>query len=131
MSKGTQARTTDVRFGSKADVTLLNIDVRFAPESGHSSARSGCLLWAKNRHSVVSDRCPLDLQEQTSTNVPSTSVSCQWGYALDHCNALSECSNIQKILQKILLITTGGILIGVAYVSDRCSVLGRQSGQKA
>jgi hypothetical protein len=22
-----------------------NRDVRFAPESGHSSARSGCLLW--------------------------------------------------------------------------------------
>ena len=26
----------DVRFGSKADVTLLNFDVRFTPESGHS-----------------------------------------------------------------------------------------------
>jgi hypothetical protein len=25
-----------VRFGSKADVTLLNYDVRFTPESGHS-----------------------------------------------------------------------------------------------
>jgi hypothetical protein len=25
----------DVRFGSKADVTLLNFDVRFTPESGH------------------------------------------------------------------------------------------------
>jgi hypothetical protein len=24
----------DVRFGSKADVTLLNFDVRFTPESG-------------------------------------------------------------------------------------------------
>jgi hypothetical protein len=24
-----------VRFGSKADVTLLNFDVRFTPESGH------------------------------------------------------------------------------------------------
>jgi hypothetical protein len=30
----------DVRFGSKADVTLLNFDVRFTPESGHSAARS-------------------------------------------------------------------------------------------
>jgi hypothetical protein len=36
----------DVRFGSKADVTLLNFDVRFTPESGHSPTRSGCLLWA-------------------------------------------------------------------------------------
>ena len=27
--------TADVRFGSKADVTLLNFDVRFTPESGH------------------------------------------------------------------------------------------------
>jgi len=34
--------------GSKADVTLLNFDVRFTPESGHSPTRSGCLLWAKN-----------------------------------------------------------------------------------
>jgi hypothetical protein len=25
----------DVRFGSKPDVTLLNFDVRFTPESGH------------------------------------------------------------------------------------------------
>jgi hypothetical protein len=32
-------------FGSKADVTLLNFDVRFTPESGHSPTRSGCLLW--------------------------------------------------------------------------------------
>jgi hypothetical protein len=38
--------TARVAFGSKADVTLLNIDVRFTLESGHSSARSGCLLWA-------------------------------------------------------------------------------------
>jgi len=36
----------NVRFGSKADVTLLNFDVRFTPESGHSPTRSGCLLWA-------------------------------------------------------------------------------------
>jgi hypothetical protein len=37
-------------FGSKADVTLLNFDVRFTPESGHSPTRSGCLLWARSRH---------------------------------------------------------------------------------
>jgi hypothetical protein len=39
-----------VCFGSKADVTLLNFDVRFTPESGHSPTRSGCLLRAINRH---------------------------------------------------------------------------------
>jgi len=27
--------SADVRFGSKADVTLLDFDVRFTPESGH------------------------------------------------------------------------------------------------
>jgi hypothetical protein len=52
-------------------------------------------------------------------------------YALDHGNALSECSNIQKILPKILFLTAGGILLGIAYVSDRCSFLTRQSGPKA
>jgi len=44
-----QSRAIDVCFGSKADVTLLNFDVRFTPESGHSPTRSGCLLWAKSR----------------------------------------------------------------------------------
>ena len=39
-----------VRFGSKADATLLNFDVRFTPGSGHSPTRSGCLLRAKSRH---------------------------------------------------------------------------------
>jgi hypothetical protein len=35
-----------VRFGSKADVTLLDFDVRFTPESGHCPAQLECLLWA-------------------------------------------------------------------------------------
>jgi hypothetical protein len=35
-----------VRFGSKADMTLLNFDVRFTPESGHPSTQSKCPLWA-------------------------------------------------------------------------------------
>ena len=30
--------TLDVRFGSKADATLLNFDVRFTPESGKLGA---------------------------------------------------------------------------------------------
>jgi predicted amidohydrolase YtcJ len=41
-----EAAIGDVRFGSKADVTLLNFDVRFTPESGHSPTRSRCLVWA-------------------------------------------------------------------------------------
>src|SRR6202030_3323773 len=40
----------NVRFGSKADVTLLNFDARFTPESGHSPTRSGCLLRAISGH---------------------------------------------------------------------------------
>jgi hypothetical protein len=35
MGRSSEAGTPRVRFGSKADVTLLNFDVRFTPESGH------------------------------------------------------------------------------------------------
>jgi hypothetical protein len=38
----------NVRYGSKADVTLLNINVYFTPESGHSM---GCLFIAIRRSS--------------------------------------------------------------------------------
>jgi hypothetical protein len=31
--------STDVRFGSKADVGSASVDVRFTPKSGHRSAR--------------------------------------------------------------------------------------------
>jgi len=41
------------RFGSKADVTVLNVDVRFTPESGHRSAVWKCPFWATNRHSAT------------------------------------------------------------------------------
>jgi hypothetical protein len=34
----------DVRFGSKADVTLLNFDVRYSTESGHRLSTLGCPL---------------------------------------------------------------------------------------
>jgi hypothetical protein len=37
----------DVCNGSKADIGLAVVDVRFAPESGHCSARRGCPLCAK------------------------------------------------------------------------------------
>src|SRR5437868_8964376 len=39
---------SNVRFGSKADVTLVNFDVRFTPESRHRSARGQCPLWASS-----------------------------------------------------------------------------------
>jgi hypothetical protein len=42
----------------------------------------------------------------------------------DHWNALSECSNIRKILPKILFLTAAGILIGIAHISDCCSQSG-------
>ena len=45
--------TADVRFGSKADVTLLNFDVRFTPKSGHPSPQSRCLLWANSGHELA------------------------------------------------------------------------------
>jgi hypothetical protein len=38
----------DVRFGSKADIGLAQVDVRFTPESGHCSAQSQCPLCAKS-----------------------------------------------------------------------------------
>src|SRR5262249_40207966 len=36
------SKSADVRFGSKADISAMLIDVRFTAESGHGSARSGC-----------------------------------------------------------------------------------------
>ena len=35
---------------SKADMTLLNFDVHFTPNSGHPSAQSKCPLWARSGH---------------------------------------------------------------------------------
>jgi hypothetical protein len=48
-----------VRFGSKADVTPLNFDVRFTPKSGRPSAQSKCPLWAKTRLMRRSNLPPL------------------------------------------------------------------------
>jgi hypothetical protein len=44
----------DVRFGSKADVTLLNFDVRFTPESGRCRVAVGCPRRAKSRYRTKS-----------------------------------------------------------------------------
>ena len=43
----------DVRFGSLADICSAKRHVRFTPESGHSVARSECLLSANSGHRVV------------------------------------------------------------------------------
>src|SRR5215469_3235063 len=42
--------TADVRFGSKAHIGLVPVDVRFTPESGHWLSASGRLLCAKSGH---------------------------------------------------------------------------------
>src|SRR5262249_62103838 len=43
----------NVRFGSKADITALVINVRFTPKSGHRIARLTCPLCANSGHSVA------------------------------------------------------------------------------
>jgi hypothetical protein len=57
----------EVRSGSKADVTLLNFDVRFTPESGHCGQLLACPLVPKAdmhlplcrdaRHTFVTMKC--------------------------------------------------------------------------
>jgi hypothetical protein len=42
-----------VRFGSKADMTPSNCDVRFTLESGHSWTPSQCPSWAKSRQNCT------------------------------------------------------------------------------
>jgi hypothetical protein len=46
--EGSQSFSSDlnVRFGSKADISLCNRHVRFTPESGHSRLRLECPLSA-------------------------------------------------------------------------------------
>jgi hypothetical protein len=45
-----QSKAAHVRFGSKADITSIQRDVRFTPESGHSPPRSQCPLSAISGH---------------------------------------------------------------------------------
>jgi hypothetical protein len=40
----------DVRFGSKADIGLPAIDIRYTPKSGHRETLLGCLLCANKRY---------------------------------------------------------------------------------
>jgi coenzyme F420-reducing hydrogenase beta subunit len=48
---------THVRFGSKADMTLRNLDVRFTPKRGHRLSAVGCPLCADFVAEVGDDRC--------------------------------------------------------------------------
>src|SRR5215471_9701046 len=45
-----KSRVAHVRFGSKADIAALPINVRFTPNSGHRNSIVRCLLCAKSRH---------------------------------------------------------------------------------
>jgi hypothetical protein len=45
-----QSQAADVRFGSKADIGLPVIDVRYSPKSGHQLSALGCPLCAKSGH---------------------------------------------------------------------------------
>ena len=61
-------------MGSKADVTLLNFDVRFTPESGHQTAVAECLLWAKMRHRLFDQLVGGD--EQTRRHGQAEGLRC-------------------------------------------------------
>ena len=41
---------SNVRFGSKADISAFNSNVRFTPNSGHSGRQSACPLCATSGH---------------------------------------------------------------------------------
>ena len=47
--------TTDVGYGSLADITAHSRHVRFTPDSGHSSVQVGCLLCATSGHCAEAD----------------------------------------------------------------------------
>jgi hypothetical protein len=66
-----QTRPRDFRLGSKADVTLLNFDVRFTPESGHATAVAECLVWAISRQSAPQQSGSYSI---TSSLVPSICI---------------------------------------------------------
>jgi len=47
-SDGRWFTSTDVRFGSKADVARCQADFRFTPESGHWNSPAKCPICAKS-----------------------------------------------------------------------------------
>jgi hypothetical protein len=46
-------RSSNVRFGSKADIVGYQRNVRFTPKSGHQLSQSGCPLCAINGHCAI------------------------------------------------------------------------------
>src|SRR6516225_1463199 len=50
LNSGRGQEASDVRFGSKADISLSPDDVRFTPNSGHWLSVSRCPLCAKSGH---------------------------------------------------------------------------------
>jgi hypothetical protein len=54
------ARVSDVRFGSKADICGAQVDVRFTPKSGHVQCNEECPLCAKSGHWTFTRLAPYD-----------------------------------------------------------------------
>ena len=54
-----QSLGPNVRFGSKADIGLSPVDVRFTPRSGHCRTTLGCPLCAISGHRLRALPCPL------------------------------------------------------------------------
>jgi hypothetical protein len=52
-------KRADVRLGSKADIGLPPVDVRFTPKSGHRNSVAQCLLCAKSGHSALQQKLSL------------------------------------------------------------------------
>ena len=51
LPSGPVERRVDARFGSEADFSQRQADVRFTPNSGHWTSVAECLLYTKSRHS--------------------------------------------------------------------------------
>ena len=56
--------TTDVRFGSKADICSAKAHVRFTPKSGHVRCTSQCPLSANSGHSARRTLCQTDEKQR-------------------------------------------------------------------
>ena len=74
------AALADVRFGSKADMTLSIHDVRFAPNSGHQSADDQCPLSANNDiASIITGRHKKGPLGVSTAAIPSA-IRRKWGH---------------------------------------------------
>jgi hypothetical protein len=68
----------DVRFGSKADVTLLNFNVRFTPKSGHRRVTVGCPLCATSGHRTAFLASPVSANRGSTTHFGHRSGKYVW-----------------------------------------------------